>query len=427
MVNRQEKSSDQTADSKVDYAYSELGPAKHEVTHFQSRETDTTTTTTEGSYGPFGGSEKTAVTRDFEERSNADYDTDYRDSDVHFYMRVRDSLVIHVTPSSVAGHGRHFVDALVTPDPGVPHHIDDPIDPFEEQQPNPPISSRSKNEKPQAARSLNLGVSATRVETESPFWAGAKAFGWEFGYQSGNFLADETPILKQVKGGAEIVRGKDIRGDDIGFWGYIGAGLNMIPGSGVAKKSIEGTVIVGKGAVKAGGYAFDAARGLLGFGKRADAATQVLQQAKHLPAQLDEVVKQADKLDDAVPDSAAFAKPKSTGEVGEYSRVGGHHVHAKAAFKDSVLYDKSKGFSISQDYMRGRGWDHQAMTNKQRELFDELAASGRPNTLTEHTRIAVEALVAGGAKREEARSLVAESLLNIREQGVRAPTHIPWN
>jgi hypothetical protein len=50
--------------------------------------------------------------------------------------------------------------------------------------------------------------------------------------------------------------------------------------------------------------------------------------------------------------------------VGDYWRVGGHHVHAKSGFKDSVLYSKSKGFSLSQDYMKSRGWDHEAMTRK---------------------------------------------------------------
>jgi hypothetical protein len=55
-----------------------------------------------------------------------------------------------------------------------------------------------------------------------------------------------------------------------------------------------------------------------------------------------------------------------------------------------------------------------------------LAESGRPNILQEHSRIAVEALIAGGASREQARKLVAESLWNLRKQGVRQPTNIPW-
>ena len=106
--------------------------------------------------------------------------------------------------------------------------------------------------------------------------------------------------------------------------------------------------------------------------------------------------------------------------------MGGHHIHSKAGFKNNANYDPKKGFSISQDYMNQRGWNHQAMTNKQRELFRELASSGRANTIFEHNRIAVEALQAGGASLAQARSLVAESLLNLRRQGALSPTNIPW-
>jgi hypothetical protein len=111
---------------------------------------------------------------------------------------------------------------------------------------------------------------------------------------------------------------------------------------------------------------------------------------------------------------------------GPYSQVGGHHIHAKAAFRGHVAYDPQQGFAISEQFMRQRGWRHPVMTTKQRELFLELARSGRPNTLKEHSRIAVEAMKAAGASDSEARSLVAESLRNLREQGVRVPTDIPW-
>jgi RHS repeat-associated protein len=112
--------------------------------------------------------------------------------------------------------------------------------------------------------------------------------------------------------------------------------------------------------------------------------------------------------------------------AGKYKDVGGHHPHAKASFKDHPTYSKEEGFSISKDFMEKNKWDHQEMTNMQRKLFDELAASGSPNTLKEQSRIAVEALKAGGASEAEARSIVAQSLRNLREQGVRAPTRIPW-
>ena len=66
------------------------------------------------------------------------------------------------------------------------------------------------------------------------------------------------------------------------------------------------------------------------------------------------------------------------------------------------------------------------MTRVQRQLFKELSESGRPNTLAEHTRIAIESPKAGGATEAEARALVAESLRDLRRGGVRAPTRVPW-
>nr|WP_301170956.1 hypothetical protein [Brevibacillus nitrificans] len=112
---------------------------------------------------------------------------------------------------------------------------------------------------------------------------------------------------------------------------------------------------------------------------------------------------------------------------GMYKDVKGHHIHAKSAFYGHVTYDPKKGFSISQEYMKENNYNHTDMTTMQRKLFDDLARSKRPNTLKEHSRIAVEALVAGNVPRNEARSLVAASLLNLRAQLVKYPTRIPWN
>ncbi|WLQ13303.1 RHS repeat-associated core domain-containing protein [Hahella aquimaris] len=112
--------------------------------------------------------------------------------------------------------------------------------------------------------------------------------------------------------------------------------------------------------------------------------------------------------------------------LGAYSKVGGHHIHAKSGFVGHVSYNPAKGFSISQEAMKKLGLEHTVMNTYQRAAFGELLKSGRPNTLREHTRIAVEALRHAGASRELARSLVARSLLNLRAQGVRAPSRIPW-
>ena len=112
--------------------------------------------------------------------------------------------------------------------------------------------------------------------------------------------------------------------------------------------------------------------------------------------------------------------------TGEYGKVHGHHVHSKAAFVGDVNYDYRKGFSISQDFMERNGLNHQKMTAMQHKLFKELAQSGRPNTLAEHTRIAKEALKAGGASQELADKLIGKSLENLAKQGVIQPYSIPW-
>lgn len=76
--------------------------------------------------------------------------------------------------------------------------------------------------------------------------------------------------------------------------------------------------------------------------------------------------------------------------------------------------------------MNTYGLRHADMTSYQRQAFTELARTGKPNTLAEHTRIAVEALKAGGADETLARTLVARSLAALRASGVRVPTDIPW-
>lgn len=69
--------------------------------------------------------------------------------------------------------------------------------------------------------------------------------------------------------------------------------------------------------------------------------------------------------------------------------------------------------------MKSRGRDHQAMTNRQRELFNELTRSGRPNTLAEYSRITEEALIAGGTTPEGAHALVQQSFDNLARQRLR--------
>ena len=112
--------------------------------------------------------------------------------------------------------------------------------------------------------------------------------------------------------------------------------------------------------------------------------------------------------------------------MGEYRNVRGHHVHAKKAFEGHANYDPKKGFSISEHFMDQLGIEHKRVTTAQQKMFIELGKSSRPNTMVEHSRIAVEALIEGGASREQARGIVAQSLKTLKEQQVKTPTTIPW-
>ncbi|WP_085784439.1 DUF637 domain-containing protein [Candidatus Nucleicultrix amoebiphila] len=121
---------------------------------------------------------------------------------------------------------------------------------------------------------------------------------------------------------------------------------------------------------------------------------------------------------------------KTKASMGEYRHTGGHHVHAKKAFEGHINYDPKKGFSISNEYMKSLGIDHLKVTSTQRRLFGELAKSGKPNTLKEHTRIAVESLVSGGEGKltyNQARNIVSKSLKSLKAANVKTPTTIPWN
>jgi RHS repeat-associated protein len=125
-------------------------------------------------------------------------------------------------------------------------------------------------------------------------------------------------------------------------------------------------------------------------------------------------------------DYREFIRQVLTGEgAGVYGRVFGHHVHAQSAFAGHVSYHPRRGFCISNEFMESRGWRHQLMSARQNTLYAELRRSGRPNTLQEHNRIAVEALMAGGASREQAEALVVLSVLNLQAQGALHPTRIP--
>lgn len=116
--------------------------------------------------------------------------------------------------------------------------------------------------------------------------------------------------------------------------------------------------------------------------------------------------------------------------VGAYRSVGGHHIHAKAAFRGNPAYNARAALAISQKAMKDLGINHQVVTAAQQRLFGQLAANvasgAAENSLAAHTAIAEAALLEGGATAEQASALAAESVASLAEQGVTAPTRIPW-
>jgi RHS repeat-associated protein len=113
--------------------------------------------------------------------------------------------------------------------------------------------------------------------------------------------------------------------------------------------------------------------------------------------------------------------------TGTYGTTGGHHIHAKSAFGGHPAYNADDAISVSNQYMRSHGWSHGQITGTQHTLYNELASSGLPNTMTAQNNIAYGSLRAGGASPISSWYLVQRSSNNLARQGVRNPTKIPWN
>ena len=119
--------------------------------------------------------------------------------------------------------------------------------------------------------------------------------------------------------------------------------------------------------------------------------------------------------------------PDADEGTGAYRDEKGHHVLAQSSFNGAENYNKYDAFSISQGKMDELGIDHTDVTRMQRKLFDEMAASGTPNTIENQAKIAYESLLAGGADEDTAKKYVQQAVDNLKAMGVEAPVHIPWN
>ena len=242
----------------------------------------------------------------------------------------------------------------------------------------------------------------------------------EGAYVGGKITADVVTtvlgIIGIVSGVGQIVTGL---AGDVGGGALCASGVGIPAGVAVVAGS---TTLVVAGAAEVAASASLVYSSVSNFGRDVDELKE--SKEKKETTSPEEKASEAEISGEATVESAD--KSGTYSGTGEYGEVGGHHVHAKAGFKGDVNYDPKKGFSISQEFMENNGLNHQSMTSKQRELFKELYESGRPNTLDEHTRIAQEALKAGGASDSMINDLINSSLKNFQEQGVTAPTRIPW-
>ena len=118
--------------------------------------------------------------------------------------------------------------------------------------------------------------------------------------------------------------------------------------------------------------------------------------------------------------------------VGPYRTTGGHHIHAQSAFTGHPKYNGGNALSIGQQSMKANGWVHGRATAAQQQLFRALARTNRVDTASSaelmkiHNRIAELSLRKAGVPQAEARILVAQSLRNLRRQGVQSPARTPW-
>ncbi len=70
---------------------------------------------------------------------------------------------------------------------------------------------------------------------------------------------------------------------------------------------------------------------------------------------------------------------------------------------------------------------HAKITGFQNSLYSAFAKSGQRLTLEKMAAIEIEAMVKAGIPRDIATGWVIKALEDLKKQGVKYITHIPWN
>jgi hypothetical protein len=114
------------------------------------------------------------------------------------------------------------------------------------------------------------------------------------------------------------------------------------------------------------------------------------------------------------------------GSLKPYGEGGGHHVPAKAGFRNAPNYDPDTALAIPDAELNALGLNHPVITGQQQVLYRAFAQTGQPLTWGAVQSIETQALVNAGASPQWAAETVAEAIQDLIANGVSGPTRIPW-
>jgi len=105
---------------------------------------------------------------------------------------------------------------------------------------------------------------------------------------------------------------------------------------------------------------------------------------------------------------------------------GGHHVLAKAGFKEAPNYSEDQALAIPNEELARLNISHRVITTAQMRGYREFAATGATLTWDAVSSIETKALESAGVGASEAQKAVNEAIGDLKNAGVIGPTRIPW-
>lgn len=113
--------------------------------------------------------------------------------------------------------------------------------------------------------------------------------------------------------------------------------------------------------------------------------------------------------------------------TGANKSVLGHHPLSKIAFKGDKFYDAKKAFSVSNARLNKiKAALHNKITGQQLSLYKKFAKEGKTLTLDKMAEIEIKAMVNAGVPEDIARGWVVMALKDLKDQGAKIISNIPW-